>query len=47
MLVKRVCKSNNDNFITLVSDNTAYDSFELPKSKLLSVAIVIGIIRLE
>lgn len=47
ILVKRICKSNHEDFVTIVSDNKDYDSFELPKSKLLSVAIVIGVIRLE
>lgn len=45
VLVKRVCKSDNDNFITLVSDNKDYDAFELQISEVLSAAIVTGIIR--
>lgn len=47
ILVKRICKSDNDDFVTIVSDNKDYDSFELLKSKLLSIAIVTGVIRLE
>lgn len=47
ILVKRICKSNNDDFVTIVSDNKDYDPFELPKSALLSIAIVTGVIRLE
>lgn len=47
ILVKRICKSNNDDFVTVVSENKEYESFELPKSKMLSVAIVTGVIRLE
>ncbi|MDP5201173.1 S24 family peptidase [Flavobacterium sp. DG2-3] len=47
ILVKRICKSNNPDFITIVSDNKEYDSFELAKSEILSVAIVTGVIRLE
>ena len=47
VLVKRICKSNNPDFVTIVSDNKDYDSFELPKSEMLSIAIVTGVIRLE
>ena len=47
VLVNRVCRSDNDNFIALVSDNKNYDTFELPKSELLAAAIVTGIIRAE
>lgn len=47
ILIKRICKSDHDDFVTIVSDNKEYDSFELPKSKLLSVGIVMGVIRLE
>ncbi|OWU88446.1 hypothetical protein DBB36_00045 [Flavobacterium sp. WLB] len=47
ILVKRICKSENDDFVTIVSDNKDYNSFEIPKSKLLSIAIVTGVIRLE
>ncbi|MDR6760515.1 phage repressor protein C with HTH and peptisase S24 domain [Flavobacterium sp. 2755] len=47
VLVKRICKSDNDDFVTVVSDNKDYAPFELPKSKVLSIAIVTGVIRLE
>ncbi len=47
VLVKRICKSNNEDFVTIVSDNKEYDTFELPKSEILSIAIVTGVIRLE
>ncbi len=47
VLVKRVCRSDFDSFITLVSDNKNYDPVELPISEVLSSAIVTGIIRGE
>lgn len=47
VLVKRICKSDSDDFVTIVSDNKDYNSFELPKSEILSIAIVTGVIRLE
>jgi repressor LexA len=47
ILVKRICKSDKDDFVTIVSDNKDYDSFELAKTELLSIAIVTGVIRLE
>ncbi|UUF13089.1 MULTISPECIES: helix-turn-helix transcriptional regulator [Flavobacterium] len=47
VLIKRVCRSDNDNFIALVSDNKDYDTFEIPKSELLAASIVTGIIRVE
>lgn len=45
ILIKRILKSYNDDFITIVSDNKECASFELPKSKILSIAIVTGYIR--
>lgn len=47
VLVKRICKSDNEDFVKIVSDNKEYDSFELAKSEILSIAIVTGVIRLE
>lgn len=47
ILVKRICKSENDDFVKIVSDNKDYEPFELAKSDILSIAIVTGVIRLE
>jgi phage repressor protein C with HTH and peptisase S24 domain len=46
-LVKRVKKGSDDNHILLVSDNEAYEPFELHKSQIYAIALVIGVIRLE
>lgn len=47
VLIKRVCKSESEGYVTIVSDNKSYDPFELHKSDIRSIAIVIGVIRLE
>lgn len=46
-IIKRVKKGSDDNHILIVSENEKYDPFELHKSQLNGVAIVIGVIRLE
>lgn len=46
-LIKRICKSDLDNHIRIVSDNISYEPFDLHLKKIRSIAIVIGVIRLE
>jgi SOS-response transcriptional repressor LexA len=46
-LIKRVKKASKVNFILIVSDNEKYDSFELSIKCVYSIAIVMGVIRLE
>ncbi|EJX03455.1 hypothetical protein EVA_08439 [gut metagenome] len=46
-LIKRVKPGSDKNHILIVSDNTNYDPFELPLSRIYNVALVIGVIRLE
>lgn len=46
-LIKRVCKGKEPDCILIVSDNEKYEPFELHKSKINSIAIVMGVIRLE
>lgn len=46
-LIKRVCKGSDDNHVLIVSDNSKYDSFELHRSEIHAIAIVMGVIRLE
>lgn len=46
-LIKRVKKGSDTNHITCISDNTNYEPFELLMSQINSVAIVIGVVRLE
>tara|TARA_R110000868_G_scaffold253965_1_gene510597 strand:+ start:147 stop:851 length:705 start_codon:yes stop_codon:yes gene_type:complete len=47
VLIKRICKAQNEDHVTIVSDNKSYDPFELHKSDIRSIAIVMGVIRLE
>jgi repressor LexA len=46
-LIKRIKKSEKDHFITLVSDNTKYDPFDIALKDVRSIALVVGVIRLE
>lgn len=46
-LIKRVKPGKDDSHILIVSDNTQYDPFELSRSDIHAVALVIGLIRLE
>jgi phage repressor protein C with HTH and peptisase S24 domain len=46
-LIKRVEPDADDNFIVLVSENEKYKPFKLHKSKIYSIAIVVGVIRME
>ncbi len=47
ILVKRLKKSSNPDSVTAVSDNDDYDPFDIPWTEIDSVALVIGVIRLE
>ena len=47
MLIKRVMPSDDDSSITLVSDNKAYQPFNVPKSEISAIALVLGAIILE
>lgn len=46
-LVKRIKPGQDALHVKIVSDNEMYDPFELPRSAINSVAMVMGIIRLE
>ncbi|GIJ93401.1 hypothetical protein CAPN002_06190 [Capnocytophaga stomatis] len=46
-LIKRICKGSDNEHITLVSDNEKYEPFELHKSQIYAVALVVGVVRLE
>ena len=46
-ILKRIRPGSDKEHILIVSDNPAYDPFELPLSEIYSVALVIGFIRLE
>jgi phage repressor protein C with HTH and peptisase S24 domain len=47
VLIKRVKQGRDDEHIKLVSDNEQYDPFEIHRSEIVSLAIVIGVIRFE
>lgn len=46
-LIKRLKPGSDKEHVLVVSDNTAYDPFELAVSSIYNVALVIGVIRLE
>ena len=46
-MIKRVNKSEQETSITCVSENVAYEPFDLPLADIHALAIVVGVIRLE
>lgn len=46
-MVKRIKKSIQEDHVLCVSDNKSYDPFDLPIEELYSIALVVGVIRLE
>jgi len=46
-IIKRIKPTENPDQVLIVSDNPSYDPFILPISSIHSVALVIGVIRLE
>ena len=47
VIIKRVRKGTDEQHITLVSENTDYEPFELPLNKVHSIALVVGVVRAE
>jgi phage repressor protein C with HTH and peptisase S24 domain len=47
IVMKRLTKGNSAESVVCKSDNKDYDDFEVPVSEIRSVALVIGVIRLE
>lgn len=47
ILLKRILPGHDDRHLTLVSDNSAYPPFELPREDIYSIALVVGVIRAE
>ncbi len=47
VIIKRVRRGCDDRHIIFVSDNTAYEPFELPLDKIYSIALVVGVVRAE
>lgn len=46
-LIKRICQGSSDSTLKIVSENEKYPPYELNKSEIRKLAIVIGVIRLE
>ncbi len=46
-LIKRVKAGSDSEHLTIISDNPKYEPFELHRSQINAVALVIGVIRLE
>ena len=46
-LVKRIKQGSDNEHILIVSDNESYEPFELHKSQINAVALVVGVLRLE
>lgn len=46
-LIKRIKKGSDNEHITICSDNMSYEPFELHRGQINSIALVVGVIRLE
>jgi repressor LexA len=46
-LIKRVAPGKDDDHVEIISDNSLYDPFQLHRSEIRGLSIVIGVIRLE
>lgn len=47
ILVKRILKSERENCLLAVSDNTTFQPFDIPLEEITGIALVIGIIRIH
>lgn len=47
LLVKRIRRGSSDASLNCVSDNAAYDPFEIDRTEITGMALVVGTIRLE
>lgn len=47
VLCKRILPGTTEDTLTMVSDNEHYPAFEVPKKDITSMALVVGVIRLE
>ncbi len=46
-LIKKVMRGTSDESITLVSENTEYEPFEISRQGIYNIALVMGVIRAE
>lgn len=47
LLIKRIRESEEKHHLTMVSDNKDYSPFDVPKSEIEGIALVVGVVRLE
>jgi repressor LexA len=47
IIIKRIKKGAEEKNLCMISDNKAYDPFEVPKDEITGIALVVGVIRLE
>ena len=47
VIIKRLKKSDKEGFVICKSDNEKYEPFEIPLSDIRTIALVVGVIRLE
>lgn len=47
LLIKRIKESEEKHHLTMVSDNKDYPPFDVPKSEIEGIALVVGVVRLE
>lgn len=47
LLIKRIKESEEKHHLTMVSDNKDYSPFDVPKSEIEGIALVVGVVRLE
>lgn len=47
LIVKRIKKGSTEDTLTMVSEDSEYEPFEIPKEEITGIAIVVGVIRLE
>lgn len=47
ILCKRLLPGDNDEYYKVISDNDRYLPFDLPKSEITGIALIIGVVRME
>jgi phage repressor protein C with HTH and peptisase S24 domain len=47
IIIKRLKKSDSEDYLLMISDNKSYEPFEVNKKDITGIALVVGVIRLE
>jgi len=47
IIIKRIEPSEKEGYLTMISDNEKYRSFDVPNEEITGIALVVGVIRLE